>query len=116
LDGHDCLTFLADGQERPWRFAGKFGSVSYHPRSNFRTNGGEELREAALAGIGIAQTPGWLVARDLTARTLRRILRDYEPEELAISAVWPSGRRLASKVSVFIEFMSQVLAKGKPAR
>jgi LysR family transcriptional regulator for bpeEF and oprC len=113
LDQHQCLTFVADGKQLPWRFD---GHVTYQPRGNFRTNDGEDLRAAALAGLGIAQAPAWLFERDLAARTVRRVLRDYEPGELAITAVRPAGRRLTSKVSLFIEFVAELFAKPKRAR
>ena len=113
LERHRCVAFVANGRERPWYFGGKLGKVSHHPRAAFSSNEGEDLREAALAGLGIAQGPAWLFEKELASRTLRRILREYEPSELTISAVRPAGRRLARKVSVFIDFMCELFAARK---
>jgi DNA-binding transcriptional LysR family regulator len=110
LERHSCITFVADGKERAWYFEGKTGKILYHPRGSFRTNDGEDLREAALHGLGIAQAPAWLFERDIAARTVRRVLRDYEPQDLAISAVRPAGR-LAGKVSAFIELVAGLFAE-----
>jgi LysR family transcriptional regulator for bpeEF and oprC len=41
---------------------------------------------------------------------VRRILRKYERDPLSISAVHPGGRRLATKVRVFIDFLAEVFA------
>ena len=39
------------------------------------------------------------------------MLYDYEPGALPISALHPGGRRLATKVRVFIEFLAQLLGE-----
>ena len=39
------------------------------------------------------------------------MLTDFEPPKLAISAVRPGGRFLASKVRVFIDFLAEVFAE-----
>jgi DNA-binding transcriptional LysR family regulator len=68
------------------------------------------MREAVLAGLGIAQAPLWLFQRDLAAGWVKRILVDYEPDSIPISVVRPAGRRMAGKVSVFIEFLVDLLS------
>jgi DNA-binding transcriptional LysR family regulator len=110
LERHRCIVFSSHAGPRPWRFAGRSGAVSYLPEGGLRTNEGEQIRAAVLAGIGMAQVPHWLCARELAAGSLRRILRRYEPSPLLISAVRPANRRLATKVSVFIDFLTETLA------
>jgi DNA-binding transcriptional LysR family regulator len=46
--------------------------------ASFRSNDGEQLRAAVLAGLGITQAPHWLFAADIRAGIVRRILRDHE--------------------------------------
>jgi LysR family transcriptional regulator for bpeEF and oprC len=111
LDGHRCIIFAPQGAPRPWGFKGKFGEIEYRPRGNFRTNDADQIRAAVLADLGLAHTPGWLFAPEITSGAVRAVLRDYEPAPLAISAVRPAGRRLATKVRVFIEFLGEVLAE-----
>ena len=110
-DSHDAVLFVSQEGVRPWRLGGRLGPVSYQPRGSFRTNGGEQMREAVLAGLGITQAPLWLFSRDLAAGSVKRILMDYEPTPVPISAVRPAGRRIAGKVSVFIEFLAELLAE-----
>jgi DNA-binding transcriptional LysR family regulator len=109
LDKHDGIVFVSQDGPRPWRFSGRSGSMSYQPHGRFHTNDAEQIRVAVLAGLGIAQAPYWLFAAELASGRVRRILKDHEPGEIAISAVRPRGRLLASKVSVFIDFLEQVL-------
>jgi DNA-binding transcriptional LysR family regulator len=107
LKRHPCIVFASQTGPRPWRFEGKSGPFSFLPKGSVRTNSGEEIRAAALAGLGIAQVPYWLCARDLDAGALKRILRKHEPHALPITAVRPANRRLATKVSVFVDFLAE---------
>jgi DNA-binding transcriptional LysR family regulator len=111
LDGHDGVIFVSQDGPRPWTFASRAGLISYQAAASFRTNDGEQLRSAVLAGLGITQAPCWLFAADLRAGTGRRILRGHEPEKITISAVRPAARRQPSKVAVFAEFLAELLAE-----
>jgi LysR family transcriptional regulator, regulator for bpeEF and oprC len=110
LDGRECITFVSGGAARPWRFKGKFGETVHHPKGRLRTNDAEQIRAAVLAGLGLAHTPGWLFTREIASGDVRRILRKYEGDPLSISAVHPGGRRLATKVCVFVDFLAEVFA------
>jgi DNA-binding transcriptional LysR family regulator len=111
LDGHDGVIFVSQDGPRPWTFVNRGERVSYLASAAFRSNDGEQLRGAVLAGLGIIQAPHWLFAGDLRAGTVRRILRDHEPGRIAISAVRPAARRQSSKVAVFIDFLAELLAE-----
>ena len=111
LEGHRCIVFSSQTGPRPWLFGAKNSAISYLPDGSFRTNDGEQIRAAVLNGIGVAQVPHWLCARDVEAGSVRRIMRRYEPSTLPINAVRPANRRLATKVSVFIDFLAETLAK-----
>jgi LysR family transcriptional regulator for bpeEF and oprC len=111
LDGHDGVIFVSQDGPRPWIFASRAGQISYQATASFRSNDGEQLRAAVLAGLGITQAPHWLFAADIRAGTVRRILRDHEPGTITISAVRPAARRQPSKVAVFIDFLVEPLAK-----
>jgi DNA-binding transcriptional LysR family regulator len=107
LKRHACIVFASQTGPRPWRFEGKGKPFSLLPERSFRTNSGEEIRAAVLAGLGIAQVPYWLCARDLDAGAMKRILRKHEPRALPITAVRPANRRLATKVTVFLDFLAE---------
>jgi DNA-binding transcriptional LysR family regulator len=98
--------YVAKGAEgllkdhRPWTDYGGPGDLD-----------GEQLRAAVLAGLGITQAPYWLFAADIRAGTVRRILRDHEPARIPISAVRPASRRQPSKVTVFVDFLTELLAE-----
>jgi DNA-binding transcriptional LysR family regulator len=110
LEGRECITFVSGGAALPWRFKDRSGEVVHPPKGHLRTNDAEQIRVAVLAGLGLAHTPGWLFTRELASGEVRRILRRYERDPLPISAVHRGGRRLATKVRVFIDFLAEVFA------
>jgi DNA-binding transcriptional LysR family regulator len=112
LDGHRCIIFAPQGAPRLWGFKGKFGDIDYQPKGNFRTNDAEQIRAAVLSDLGLAHAPGWLFAPEIASHTVRLVLGDYEPTPLSISAVHPAGRRLPTKVEVFIDFLAKILGEG----
>ncbi len=64
------------------------------------------VRLAALAGMGIAIVPGQLVADDLAAGTLRRLLPDYEIDDpqASMSIVYPSRQYLPARTRRFVDY------------
>ena len=114
LDAHACLIFAPLHEPLPWEFRDGSRSVLHHPRANFRTADAEQIRAAVLADLGLAHGPVWAFAPEIASGALRVVLAGYAPGPLAISAVHPAGRRLPTKVRVFIDFLVEILA-GNPA-
>lgn len=111
LEGHACVIYAPQGAPRAWWFAGRFDRITHQPKGAFRTNDPEQIRAAVLADMGLAHTPGWLFASEIASGEVREVLRDYARPKLSISAVRPSGRFLASKVRVFIDFLAETFAE-----
>jgi LysR family transcriptional regulator, regulator for bpeEF and oprC len=111
LDGHRCVIFAPQGAPRAWGFKGQLGDIEFRPKGSFRTNDADQIRAAVLSNLGLAHTPGWLFAPEIASGAVRLVLRDYEPAPLSIGAVHPAGRRLATKVRVFIDFLAEIFAQ-----
>ena len=75
------------------------------------------MREAALLGLGIAQSNGWTFRHDLAAGTLRPLLETYGVEGRPLSIVYPPTRHVPSKLRVMIDFLVSItcLPAGAPA-
>jgi DNA-binding transcriptional LysR family regulator len=67
------------------------------------------LREAALAGAGIALLPVLACRRELAAGRLSVVLEDWAASPLRVHAAHPSAQHFAAKLRVFIEFMRERL-------
>jgi DNA-binding transcriptional LysR family regulator len=71
------------------------------------------VREAVLAGVGVARLPLSLVIHDLAAGSLAR-WGDVEGPEIALWALYPSRRLLSPRVSTFLDFLKASFPSGSP--
>lgn len=110
LAGHDCIGFVHRGALVNWGFVGPAGPIAIAPAGKVRSNDGEHLRGAVLAGIGIGHNASWLYGPELASGEVKALLADYAPHPFPIHAVCPSGRRIPSRVRVFIDFLAEVCA------
>ena len=105
---HNCL-ISRFGPE--WSFKGRNGRpFGVRVRGNAVINSGDALREAVVAGTGIAQGTWWLYRKDLERGDVRAILRDYELEGAPVSVLYPPQRHLPVKLRAFIDFLVQIRA------
>lgn len=109
LARHNCLlySYLSTGNE--WLFQGPDGEIRVRVSGNFKSNNGHALREALLAGLGVAVTPDWLAHEGLRDGTIEAILPEFAPMPMDINAVFPSNRMLSAKVRAFVDFVQQEL-------
>ncbi len=107
LGQHACLQFVQRGRQSPWRLRDRHGkTIKVHTEGRIRFDSGEALRDAATAGLGIAQLPDFLPERDLAAGRLQRVLECHEPDPIAIVALYPTRKFLSPKVRLFIDSLN----------
>jgi DNA-binding transcriptional LysR family regulator len=108
LADHSCFEYSPAKTRGAWAFAGPEGTEKLVTvgQGRFRANSGEALRMLALRGEGIVLEPRFIVADDLTAGRLVRLLGDYEPSPTMIHVVYPHSRLLPVKVRTFVEFLA----------
>lgn len=112
LKQHSCLHYgyLATGNQ--WQLRSKEEDYLIPIKGVLCSNNGEVLREAALKGLGITLLPLFMVQKDLESGRLRDILRDYQPESITLSVIYPVNRHLSVKVKLFTEFIKQRFGEG----
>jgi DNA-binding transcriptional LysR family regulator len=119
LGAHDCLAYLRPGPAN-WMFeshegAGEPERVSVAVQGPLRANNSELLRDAVLAGLGIAQVPDFSAAPALHAGRLREVLPGWRPVGFfgdAIYAIRPWSPRTPRAVHVLVEHLRTALATG----
>ncbi|ABF92845.1 transcriptional regulator, LysR family [Myxococcus xanthus DK 1622] len=106
LATHDCLLFSSRARRQRWRLRPKGGAyVTVEGQSRLRLDSGEAIRDAAVAGLGIAFLPSFLVDEDLARGRLKALLPSCETEVVRIMAFYPSKRHLPAKVRRFIDLL-----------
>ncbi|NIA71638.1 LysR family transcriptional regulator [Pelagibius litoralis] len=106
LSGHDCLIYSNLDQRHAWRFAGPRGPVRVKVKGPFQANNGDALCSAALAGMGIAALPSFIVGEHLLAGRLVPVLCGFRLAAQGIYAVYPHNRNLSAKVRAFVDFLA----------
>lgn len=102
---------LAAWHQDLWRLEGPEGPINVRVSGSIHTNSSEVVREAVLAGLGIALRSTWDVGPDLRAGRLRIVLPHYRASSrVAVYAVYPSRRFLPVKVRVFIDYLAGLYA------
>ncbi len=97
---HNCLI----GSVPTWRLREDSGSHSdIKVSGNWQSNNGYALLAAATKGIGLVQLPEFYVHEDIKAGRLIEVMRETQPTDSAVWAVYPSSRHLSPKVRLFVD-------------
>ncbi|MGH7788693.1 MAG: LysR family transcriptional regulator [Candidatus Binatia bacterium] len=107
LRDHNCLDYAYLAATGGWPFPAARGLRAVPVEGNLAANNGEVLRAAALAGVGLALLPTFIVGDDLRAGRLRAVLIEYESWDASIYAVYPPTKQLAPKVRAFVDFLTE---------
>jgi DNA-binding transcriptional LysR family regulator len=118
LATHDCLHYLRPGETPTWAFerqdAGR-DRVSVPVRGVFAANNSEALRDAALAGLGIALLPDFSAQAAWAAGKLQLVLPDWKPVGAfaeTLYALRPYSPVVPRAVQAFIGYWRKELEAG----
>jgi DNA-binding transcriptional LysR family regulator len=105
--GHTLLAPSADIHGNEWQFEtsdGTCNAVFVEPA--YAVNDAAMLRQAALAGMGIAIVPSSQVAGDLARGDVVQVLADYgiRDADKELSLVYPGRRHVPAKTRSFVDF------------
>lgn len=109
LAEHECISSTLVDHRREWHFRGPEGERTAAVSGSFRANHGGAMRAAAVAGVGLAVLPTFLIEDELAEGSLVTVLDDYELPAIDIYAVHPPGPHVPPKVRAFIDFMAAQL-------
>lgn len=102
-----CLVNWNKSPTATWNFKGPEGPGSVRVQGPLRSDFGDALKEAALAGMGISMHPYYMVAEKIERGELQVVLPDYVPSGLDVYAIYSSRKNLPMRVQVFLEFLKE---------
>jgi DNA-binding transcriptional LysR family regulator len=105
LKAHECIThaFGARAQYR-LRRDGRLSTLDV--KGSLSGNETAVLRQAALAGAGIAMLPTYFVGDELKRGALVRLLPHHEPEPLGVHAVYLSRQHQSQPLKLLVDFLA----------
>ncbi|MEO8039193.1 MAG: LysR family transcriptional regulator [Betaproteobacteria bacterium] len=103
LANHRCIVNSFVSYRDHWHFVGPDGELSVPVHGNFRANNLRAIREAVLAGNGVAIGPVWLYFDDLKSGRVRNLMQSLAPAALDIHALYAPSNHLPQRIRHFIE-------------
>ncbi|MEQ5838340.1 LysR family transcriptional regulator [Paraburkholderia acidicola] len=104
LTTHECIVL---SNQRDWGFTTPAGHLNVRVGGRLDADNGEVLRDALLAGFGIALRSTWDVAPYLRSGELVTVLDSYPlAKTVALWAVYPSRAFVPPKTVAFIDFLA----------
>jgi len=110
LERHACLLYGEEGRSG-WEFVVDDARRMFDVRGPLRVNNGEVIRDAAIAGLGIARLPEFIVADALASGKLVEVLEDYSSSSFALYVVYPQHRQSSVTIRAFTQFLRERLEK-----
>jgi DNA-binding transcriptional LysR family regulator len=106
LASHECITH-SFGSRAEYRLRRTGRLTSVRVKGALSSNETFVLRQAALAGAGIAMLPSYFVGDELARGALVRLLPQHEPEPLGIHAVYLSRQHQPRPLKLLIDFLAE---------
>ena len=101
LDRHRAILYAY--RDADWRFKVRGSAVVVRPARQLRLNNGLIMRDAALAGLGIALLPTWLAGREIARGELRIVDVGSAADNADVFVAYPVGRGSSAKVRALVE-------------
>lgn len=102
---HECILFPNWVQGSAWHMKGPRGAVRVPVRGQLTINNLDGVRNAALAGCGLALLPEMHCQTDLVQGRLVHVLPRFERHNSELWVVYPRTPFLPTKVRAFVDFM-----------
>ncbi len=110
IESHRGLVFQPPGHSRiGWTVSSESGTYTRLPHCRLQCNHSEAIVDAALAGLGIADLPDYLVAEQLANGTLMRILPKVAMAKVGVWAL-AASRRQPPRVREFLRILEAKLS------
>jgi len=110
LEGH--MGILYSNRDADWRLRAPRKIVVVRPTRFLRVNNGLVMRDAAVAGVGIALLPTFIIGPEIARGALKTLDVGAATESADIFVAYPTARGASAKVRALIEALKD--AFGNP--
>ena len=110
LSDHDCFIYSNTLSPELWPVTGPDDRITnVRPKCRFRSNNGDVMLPALIAGRGIGYLPDFLCRKALDAGDLINILPGCRIGDIAINIVMPPSRLRPARVDALVDFLKDNL-------
>lgn len=104
---HQGLLYSNMTAKQQWQFNDNGQNVVAIPHTRLSANNGDFLTKAAINGLGIVNSPTFILSDAILSGELREILKGFNAEATGIYALFPPGRLIPRRVKVLVEFLQK---------
>ncbi|WP_010187464.1 LysR family transcriptional regulator [Sphingomonas sp. PAMC 26605] len=108
---HTALVYTQGLIAEEWRFQGANGETSVRIPTRLSFSAAEGVREAVIAGLGLAISSRWVMQPELASGSVVPVLTDWKLPTADLWALFPSGRLPTAKARAFVSWFEQIFAK-----
>lgn len=109
LRQHDAVAYTRLGRVLSWQVLRDGRSEEFKPAARILADDMQAVAASAVAGLGIAWLPYWLVHRFLQTGELTELFVDHASVSFTVNAVWPYMPRLPPKVRLAVDLLVEEL-------
>lgn len=109
LLSHDVVVYAQQVGGDEWRFRKGTSETSARIQSRLTFTAAEGVREAVLAGLGLAIVSEWMMAPELARGEVVAVLQDWRLPDMDLWAVFPAGRMPSARARAFIEWVQPLV-------
>lgn len=108
LAQHDILLYKSNNNQVAWEFLDGSKIQRLRVQAKSICNSGLALTELAKAGLGIINSPLFLIENELKSGELVEILADYPQPKIDLNIIYPHRHHVNAKIKAFITFIEQL--------
>jgi DNA-binding transcriptional LysR family regulator len=109
LSTHNCIrSRYPSGAIYKWEFEKRGEEQLVDVKGSLTLDSHALMLEAALNGVGLIWTSEWIVAADIAAGRLVRVLEDWSPSFPGLCLYYPGHRHLSAGLRAFIDVVKEV--------
>lgn len=111
LSDHDCIIYSGAPAAQRWTFGRTGAKRIVRVRARLAVNSAEAAVDAAIAGLGITRVLSYQAESAIRHGSLRRVLADFEGEDMPVTILHREMRLPQAKVQSFVAFAAASLRK-----
>ena len=113
LTAHDCIRMrLPSGGVYRWEFERGGESLAIDVAGRVTLDEETLIREAVLAGVGLAYVSKWWVRDDLPTGRLIQVLEDWTPPYPGLALYYPGRRHVPAGLRALVDLVKEQSSRG----
>jgi DNA-binding transcriptional LysR family regulator len=111
-DNHTMVGFFHAASGRPHAFNFTRGEEQHEIQGRYviAVNDSTAYVAAALAGLGVAAAPTFMIQEHIASGALRPLLAGWSTDIIPLYVVYPPNRHLSTKLRIFVDWIADLFA------